>query len=244
MVHAAIKGTFADGKARTTEIQLAADERSFQARIAVLPKAFGRDGRRSLVMQFHDRTAEYATDVMRTDFVTNASFELRTTLASVPGQVETLRSGAQDDPEVRDEEFLGFIHEQCLRMQRLFDDLMLLRRIELDEHLAPDERCDAREAVGQVTGSRRPIAENGEASLANRLPDGARLESLGDADQFSQVFTNLIDNAVRQGGSDIEITVAKSDPRFPDMFGIVASDSGPGIAREHVPRLTGLFLQG
>ena len=84
-VHAAIKGTFAD-------------ERSFQARIAVLPKAFGRDGRRKLVMQFHDRTAEYATDVMRTDFVTYASLELRTPLESVPGQVETSRSGCQDDP--------------------------------------------------------------------------------------------------------------------------------------------------
>ena len=242
-VHAAIKGTIADGKARTTEIQLAADERSFQARIAVLPKAFGRDGRRRLVMQFHDRTAEYATDVMRTDFVTYASLELRTPLDSVPGQVETLRSGARDDPEVRDEEFPGIIHEQCLRMQRLVDDLMSLRRIELDEHLAPDKRRDAREALGQVTSARRPIAENSEASLVNRLPDGARLETLGDADQFSQDFTNLIDNAVRHVGGDIEITVAKSEPRFPDMFGIVASDSGPGIAREHVPRLTGRFCR-
>lgn len=143
----AIKETFADGKARAAEFKVAADERFFQARIAVLPKAFGRDGHRRLVMQIHDRTTEYATDVMRKDFVANASHELRTPLASVLGYVETLRSGARDDPEVR-EEFLGIIHEQSLRMQRLVDDLMSLSRIELDEHLPPKERCDVRETVG------------------------------------------------------------------------------------------------
>ncbi len=105
----------------------------------------------------------------------------------------------------------------------------------------PDERCDVREAVGQVTDALRPIAETNEASLVSRLPEGARLETLGDADQLSQDFTNLIENAVRHGGGAIEITVAESDPRFPDMFGIVASDSGPGIAGEHIPRLTERF---
>ncbi len=238
----AIKGTFADGKARAAEFQVAADERYFQARIAVLPKAFGRDGHRRVVMQIHDRTAEYATNVMRTDFVANASHELRTPLASVLGYVETLRSGARDDPDVRDE-FLGIIHEQSLRMQRLVDDLMSLSRIELDEHLPPEERCDVREAVGQATDALRPIAETNESSLVNRLPEDARLETLGDADQLSQVFTNLIDNAIRHGGGDIEIKVAESDPRFPDMFGIAVSDSGPGIAREHVPRLTERFYR-
>lgn len=193
-------------------------------------------------MQIHDRTAEYATDVMRTDFVANASHELRTPLASVHGCVETLRSGARDDPEVRDE-LLGIIHEQGLRMQRLVDDLMSLSRIELDEHLSPEERCDVREAVGRVTDALRPIAEANESSLVNRLPEGARLEALGDADQLSQVFTNLIDSAVRHGGGGIEITVAESDPRFPDMFGIVVCDAGPGIDLEHIPRLTERFYR-
>ncbi len=128
-------------------------------------------------------------------------------------------------------------------MQRLVDDLMSLSRIELDEHLSPDKRCDALEAVGQVTDALTPIAETNEASLVNRLPEGAGLEMLRDADRLSQVFTNLIENAIRHGGDDIEITVAESDPRFPDMFGIVASDSGPGIARKHIPRLTERFYR-
>lgn len=126
-------------------------------------------------------------------------------------------------------------------MRRLVDDLMSLSRIELDEHLSPDERCDVREAVGLVTDALGTIAENNEASLVSRLPEGARLETLGDADQLSQDFTNLIENAVRHGGGAIEITVAESDPRFPDMFGIVVSDSGPAIVRAHSPRLTERF---
>lgn len=236
----AIKETFADGKARTADFQISADDRHFQARLAVLPKAFGRDRRRRVVMQIHDRTVEYATDVMRRDFVTNASHELRTPLASVPGYVEALKSGARDDPEVRDE-FLGIIHEQSLRMQRLIDDLMSLSRIELDEHLPPEDRCDVREMIDQVAEALRPIAETNNSSLISRLPDDTKFETLGDSDQLSQVFTNLIDNAVRHGRGEIEVTAAEDDPRFPDMFGIVVSDSGPGIAREHIPRLSERF---
>ncbi len=116
-------------------------------------------------------------------------------------------------------------------------------RIELDEHLPPDERCDVGEVIGQVADAMTPIAETKGFSLINRLPEGARFETLGDSDQLSQVFTNLIDNAVRYGGGDIEVTAAERDPRFPDMFGIVVSDAGSGIPREHIPRLTERFYR-
>ncbi len=90
------QGDICRRKARTAEFQVAADERYFQARIVALPKAFGRCGHRRSVMQFQDRTAKCASDVMRTDLVANASHELRTLLASVLGYVETSRSGAQE----------------------------------------------------------------------------------------------------------------------------------------------------
>ncbi len=94
----AIKGTFADGRARTADFEVSADERYFHARIAVLPKAFRRDRRRRVVMEIHGRTAEHATEALRRDFVTNASHELRTSRASVLGYVETLKSGASLGP--------------------------------------------------------------------------------------------------------------------------------------------------
>ena len=179
---------------------------------------------------------------MRRDFVTNASHELRTPLASVPGYIETLKSGARGDPEVRDK-FLGIIHEQSLGIQRLIDDLMSLSRIELDEHLPSDERCDVGEVIGQVADAMMPIAVTKGFSLIDRLPEDAGFETLGDRDQLSQVFTNLIDNAIRYGGGDFEVTAAERDPRFPDMFGIVVGDSGSGISRLHIPRLTERFYR-
>ncbi len=238
----AIKGTFADGKARSVEFQVAADERQFQARVALLPKAFGGDGFRRMIMQIDDRTAESATELLRKDFVNNASHELRTPLASILGYVETLRSGASDDPDVRDE-FLGIIHDQSLRMERLIDDLMSLSRIELDEHLSPEQLCNVLDTVSEVTDALRPIAKANETRLVNRLAKDEALQTLGEADQLAQVFTNLIDNAIRHGDGDIVITQAEPDPRFPDMFGIAISDSGQGIAREHIPRLTERFYR-
>ncbi|GIX13837.1 MAG: two-component sensor histidine kinase [Paracoccaceae bacterium] len=206
----------------------------------LLPDGTGRSAR--LLVLIEDRTSERRLDQMRADFVANASHELRTPLAAILGYIETLQGPARDDPAARDR-FLATMARQAQRMQRLVEDLMSLSRIEMSEHLPPRDRCALAEVVREALAAVRPEAEAAGAPVHLRLT-GAPVVP-GDRDQLVQVFINLIDNALRHSPPGTEVTVASAppSPSFPGMVGISVRDRGPGIAREHIPRLTERFYR-
>ncbi|OYV32893.1 MAG: hypothetical protein B7Z80_25610 [Rhodospirillales bacterium 20-64-7] len=193
-----------------------------------------------------DRTRERALEKMRADFVANSSHELRTPLASLIGFIETLRGPAADDVEAQ-QRFLGIMAEQAARMQRVIADLLSLSRIEISEHQPPAELLDIRPLLERIMAGMEPmLAANAtriEPRMAADLP-----EVPADADQLAQVFTNLLDNAIKYGkrGGCIRLTAkhAAEDPRF-EAHGVVVAvaDDGAGIAREHIPRLTERFYR-
>ncbi|MDE2912770.1 MAG: ATP-binding protein [Paracoccaceae bacterium] len=244
MVLDAVKATFADGKSRSADFFVVSGtgERHLQAKVAILPKAFGRDQQRRVVMEIEDLTEKDASAKTRSRFVANASHELRTPLASILGYVETLLGPARDDPEIR-EEFLRIVHDQGLRMQRLIEDLMSLSDIEFDEHVPPESSCDVLSLAARAAEALRPLVEADGRSISVRLPEDGKKEMAGDPDQLTQVFVNLLDNAVRYGAGTITLELTGADPRFPGMFGIAVSDEGKGIAREHIPHLTERFYR-
>ena len=169
----AIKGTFADGKRRTADFQAAADERYSRPDLPFFPRlsdAIVGAGSSCGIMTelLKTRQTSCAGTLSRTPV-----HELRTPIASVLGYAEALKSGDRDDPDVRNE-FVGIIHKQNLRMQRLIDDFTSLCRFELDEHLQTEESCDVRETIGRVADAMRPIAATKVSSLINRPPDGAK----------------------------------------------------------------------
>jgi two-component system phosphate regulon sensor histidine kinase PhoR len=183
---------------------------------------------------------------MRADFVANASHELRTPLASLIGFIETLRGPAADDPPAQ-QRFLGIMAEQAERMNRLIDDLLSLSRIELTEHQPPNERVDVADVTRRIAAAFEPRVLAREVQLdldlAEDLPP-----VLADEDQLEQVLQNLIDNAVKYGGAGgrVRVVAALAQPgRWPSRPGVVVSvsDTGPGIAKEHVPRLTERFYR-
>ena len=94
-----------------------------------------------VLLTFQDRTPLRRVEAMRADFVANASHELRTPLAALSGFIETLQGPARDDAAAR-ERFLDIMHVQADRMARLIDDLLSLSRIELREHLRPDQEVE------------------------------------------------------------------------------------------------------
>jgi two-component system phosphate regulon sensor histidine kinase PhoR len=200
------------------------------------------DGGRVLVL-LSDRTRERAVERMRADFVANASHELRTPLASLIGFIETLRGPAADDP-VAQQRFLQIMAEQSDRMRRLIDDLLGLSRIELAEHQAPSGRADIAAVARAEAEAMAPILAARKARLSLDLAEGAAEPA--DADQIAQVLRNLLDNAIRHGreGGQIRLTVAPG--AAPDgRPGLVVSvtDDGPGIPRDHIPRLTERFYR-
>ncbi|RMF36640.1 MAG: two-component sensor histidine kinase, partial [Alphaproteobacteria bacterium] len=124
------------------------------------------------------------------------------------------------------------------------DDLMSLNQIELAERSPPDTTCPLHDVVREAVAALAPLARQRGVDLDLQL-DAPNPVIRGDRGQLVQVFVNLIDNALKYGGGSgpVEIATAAPDPGFPGMTGIAVADHGPGIAREHVPRLTERFYR-
>jgi len=200
------------------------------------------DGGRLLVL-LSDRTRDRALERMRADFVANASHELRTPLASLIGFIETLRGPAAEDPAAQ-QRFLQIMAEQSERMRRLIDDLLGLSRIEMNEHQAPAGRADVAAVARAEAEAMAPILTARRARLDLALTPA--VAEPADSDQVAQVLRNLLDNAIRHGreGGEVRLSVtpqAGADGR-PGLT-IAVADDGPGIAKEHLPRLTERFYR-
>lgn len=191
-----------------------------------------------------DRTRERAVERTRADFVANASHELRTPLASLIGFIETLRGPAADDPAAQ-QRFLTIMAEQSDRMRRLIDDLLGLSRIEIAEHQAPSGRADLATIARAEADAIAPQLAAHRVRLTLDAPDSAPAHP-ADADQAAQVVRNLLDNAIRHGrdGGEIRLSVAVT-PGRDGRTGVTlsVSDDGPGIPRDHIPRLTERFYR-
>jgi len=199
----------------------------------------------SLLISFRDLTEQDRLARMRADFVANASHELRTPLASLRGFVETLQGAAKNDTEAR-ERFLKVMSEQAERMSRLVDDLLSLSRVEMREHLPPAQNVDVNDAVSHVIQALQPLAAGTATSIEFKRLDTPAIVR-GDRDELVQVFQNLVQNAIKYGksGGRIEVAVAYAEAAGarPARFVVSVTDDGPGIAPQHLPRLTERFYR-
>jgi two-component system phosphate regulon sensor histidine kinase PhoR len=214
----------------------------------VNPISLGGDAtspRRDLVLvTLHDLTPLRQVEAMRADFVANASHELRTPLASLSGFIETLQGSARDDVQAR-ERFLGIMKAQANRMARLIDDLLSLSRIELKAHLQPTTPVDVVPIVRQVADSLQTLARDRGVEISIEK-ETRPLVVRGDRDELIRVFENLVENALKYGapGKRVDISLAReTGPRGQEEAVIGVRDYGPGIAPEHMPRLTERFYR-
>ncbi len=220
-------------------------DRWWEATIAplVLPGGAGPD-RHLVLLALRDLTPLRRVEEMRADFVANASHELRTPLASLSGFIETLQGPARNDPSSRDR-FLAIMKEQATRMARLIDDLLSLSRIEQKVHIHPDTTTDLVMIVHEVAAGLSPLAQERDVEI--KITDRARsLDVLGDRDELIRVFENLIENALKYGasGKRVDICLAREPATGEARDAIVSvRDYGPGIAPEHLPRLTERFYR-
>lgn len=206
----------------------------------------GDNGRTALLLAFEDMSALEQAEDMRRDFVANVSHELRTPLTALMGFIETLRGAAKDDASARDR-FLGIMEREAKRMNRLVSDLLHLSRVESEERVRPTALIDLGAVVTATTAALREMARETGVTLELAGFDQP-IRVPGDADQLTQVFTNLIENAVKYGGADRAVTISAARiDRDPVLRGpcvdVAVRDRGEGIDALHLPRLTERFYR-
>jgi two-component system phosphate regulon sensor histidine kinase PhoR len=233
-----VQSVMADAMARSVDYaERVPVERWYRATVLLLDQAKGED--RQYLLSFRDQTEAHRLERMRSDFIANASHELRTPLASLSGFIETLRGPARNDETARDN-FLEIMQKQAERMARLIDDLLSLSRIEMKAHIAVKDQVDLTIILNHVADSMRPLAADLGVEIERNIDPGP-VNVLGDRDELTQVFQNLVENACKYGQSGGKIIIELK----PNGEGIKATvqDFGPGIPDEHIPRLTERFYR-
>lgn len=219
-----------------------AQERHFSAFVGPVPEGAG-DVRAMIVVT--EETQTRRAEQLHRDFVANASHELKTPLASITGFIETLQNTARSDPAVH-ERFLGIMAAQAERMKRLVEDLLSLNRIELKEHVPPREQVDLSAVLeAAVAATVESAPDTGVISApAPSAPGAAGPMVRGEENELSQVFINLIENAYKYGSNRRAPAIRfVEQPDRRGLIGVSVEDHGPGIAKEHLPRLTERFYR-
>jgi two-component system phosphate regulon sensor histidine kinase PhoR len=192
-----------------------------------------------LLAVFVDVSEMRRLETLRKDFVANVSHELRTPITAVRSAVDTLRLTLERDPGASDR-FVDIIDRNAQRLGALVEDLLDLSRIESKEYRPEVAPVQLRTAADQVLSLLRPRIEEKSFDVANEIP--ADLPTArADRKALEQVFTNLLDNAIKYCGPGTRVRVRAK--LAGSVVRVEIADSGPGIEPRHLPRLFERFYR-
>lgn len=204
--------------------------RSFEVTAAPLPAG-------GAVAVLRDLTETERVEKTRRDFIANVSHELRTPLTSIQGYAETLLDGAQENNHSR--EFLDIIRKNASRMSRLTEDLLTLARVESGEHRFDVQAVTPGDLLHEAVESFEKLARSQNVEL--RVEDSAPDAVSADREAVHQVFSNLIDNALKYAAAGGQLVLgARPVERGVEFY---VRDFGGGIPSEHLPRLFERFYR-
>ena len=204
--------------------------RSFDVTAAPLPGG-------GAVAVLRDLTETERVEKTRRDFIANVSHELRTPLTSIQGYTETLLDSTTENGHVH--EFLEIIRKNAARMSRLTEDLLTLARVESGETRFDPQPTTAGELLDDAVESFREVARAQGLELAVEEVVPTRVNA--DREAIHQVFSNLIENAMKYAASGGRIVLgARTCDRGVEFY---VRDFGPGIPSEHLPRLFERFYR-
>jgi two-component system, OmpR family, phosphate regulon sensor histidine kinase PhoR len=238
---ATVKTATTTKEATTARATSVVPGRAFEVTAAPLP-----DG--GVVAVLRDLTETERVEKTRRDFIANVSHELRTPLTSIQGYSETLLDSNSESGPTR--EFLEIIRKNAARMSRLTEDLLTLARVESGETRFETEPVPPIELLHDAEESFREVARGHgvDLQIIETNGKGAGVDSLppvlADREAIHQVFSNLIDNAMKYGRSGSRIVLgARKARRAREFVEFYVQDFGAGISSEHLPRLFERFYR-
>ena len=195
----------------------------------------------SVVLFLKDLTDIIKAQRFKSDFVANVSHELKTPLVSIKGFLETISGHAKDDLEAQ-KKFIPIMLEQADRMESLIKDLLSLSRIELEEHVQPQDKVNLKEILSNVEDIHQKNLKSFE--FKNNIKDDFFIR--GDHEKLIEVFSNIIDNSIKysEKNKKIEVNCKQGNGKvIGDSYTVSIKDNGIGIPTEQLPRITERFFR-
>ena len=192
----------------------------------------------SCFLFIRDLTEFYKFQQLKSDFVANVSHELRTPLQSIKMGLETFENNKDLNKNAEVNNLLPVMTSQSERMENLIRDLLSLSKIELQEHIRPTHEIDLNELLEYVIKTYEKIVSKNNIKLNFHKIDNFKI--IGDRDKLIEIFTNLIDNAIKYSEKNKEVTI--SSKKEGDLNIVSIADQGIGIPKEYIHRITERFF--
>ncbi|MBD1167518.1 GHKL domain-containing protein [Pelagibacterales bacterium SAG-MED09] len=197
----------------------------------------------SVVLFLKDFTEITKAQKFKTDFVANVSHELRTPLMAIKGSLETIEGPAAEDDKAK-KKFMKIMTDQSNRMENLINDLLILTRIELEEHIRPNSLVDINDLFKTIISNFEIVLKKKKLNINLSLANPTIV--IGDEKKLQTVFSNLLDNAIKYSNENKSIFISSkiSDGKLLEKnFMISIKDEGVGIPQRYISRITERFFR-